>query len=334
MLIPPKLRSGDEVRVLALSRSLGGVMQQAGLTESDINLAVRTLESMGLHVSFGRHVRECNEHLTASIQHRLEDLTEALENPSVKGILAVSGGVGAVQLLEDLPWDLVRRYPKMLCGYSDIAYVCNAMLARSSLVSYYGPNFTSFMMRKGAEYTVNNFRRCLFDEGPLALEPAKTWSDDAWHKEQEKRDFLTNDGLWLVQQGEAEGRIVGGSAWCLNMLQGTAYFPSLSDVVLFLEQPGEGKATLMALDSALRSLAMQREFSQVRAVVLGRYSRSSGVNQQNLAKLIGEIPALRRLPVAANCDFGHTTPVATVPIGGRCKLLLDKDQAKLTLLEH
>ena len=93
MLIPPKLVEGDEIRVLALSRSLGGAIRQAGFTEQDVEFATGRLKSLGLTVSFGRHVNECNAHLTASLQHRLQDFHEALTRPSVKAILAVTGGI-------------------------------------------------------------------------------------------------------------------------------------------------------------------------------------------------------------------------------------------------
>jgi muramoyltetrapeptide carboxypeptidase LdcA involved in peptidoglycan recycling len=48
MHIPPKLNAGDEIRVLALSRSLGGVMQPGGFTEGDVQFAAGRLESLGL----------------------------------------------------------------------------------------------------------------------------------------------------------------------------------------------------------------------------------------------------------------------------------------------
>jgi muramoyltetrapeptide carboxypeptidase len=334
MILPPKLVSGDEIRVLALSRSLGGVVQQAGFTEGDIAFATRTLETLGLNVSFGRHVRECNAHLTASPAQRLADFDEALTNPSVKAILAVTGGVGAIQLLDGLDYERLRRHPKIICGYSDIAYLCNAIQARAGLTTYYGPNFTSFMMRAGAEYTVRQFRNCLFTAAPFDLEPADQWSDDAWHKDQEHRAFQPNDGYWPIQPGEADGIILGGSYWCLNMLQGSPYFPSLDDAVLCLEHPPEGQATLMALDSGLRALSYQPGFSKVRAIVLGRFARSGGVTRENLAALIGAIPALGGLPVAANCDFGHTTPIATLPIGGRCVVRVEPQRISMTVTIH
>lgn len=333
-LTPQKLKPGDEIRVLALSRSLAGAMQQAGFTEQDVAFAVGKLESLGLKVSFGRHVYECNTHLTASPQHRLADLQEAFANPAVKAILAVTGGIGAIQLLDGLDGRVIAVNPKVVCGYSDIGYLTNAIFARAKVVTYYGPNFTTFMMRHGADYTLDGFRKCLFDDSPFKLQPSDRWSDDAWHKDQKNRTFHANEGLWCIQPGEAEGIIIGGSFWCLNMLQGTEFFPSLNQAILFLEHPADGKATLMSLDTGLRALSLQPEFSQVRGIVLGRFARSGAVTQTNLADLIRQMPAMSHLPVIANCDFGHTTPVATLPIGGRCHLCAGTSESVIMITEH
>jgi muramoyltetrapeptide carboxypeptidase LdcA involved in peptidoglycan recycling len=326
-----KLNAGDEIRILALSRSLGGVMQAGGFMEQDVQFATGRLEGLGLTVSFGRWVRESNEHLTASPGHRLEDLHEAIADPSVRAILAVTGGVSAIQILDGIDYTLIGAHPKILCGYSDIGYLCNAIYARTGTTTYYGPNFTSFMMRKGADYTLECFRKCLFESAPFALEPAPEWSEDPWHKDQENRTFHPNEGIWPIQEGEAEGTIIGGNCWCLNMIQGSAYFPPLRNGILFLEQPAEGKATLMALDSTLRSLSFQPGFSDIRAIALGRYQSSGGVTREKLAKLVGEIPALNRMPIVANCDFGHTTPIATLPIGGECRLKVTNGIASIIL---
>lgn len=332
-MIAPKLQSGDEIRVLALSRSLGGVMQPGGLTEADVQFAVRTLESLGLRVSFGRFTSECNSHLTASPEHRLQDLHEAIQDPSVKAILAVTGGAGAIQLLDGINYELVAANPKIICGYSDIGYLCNAIFARTGLVTYYGPNFTSFMMRKGFDYTLDQFRERLFGTGGEELLPAETWSDDIWAKDQENRSFHPSQGPWVIQEGETTGTILGGAYFCFNMLQSSKFFPPLRDSVLFLESPAEGKATLISLDSGMRALSFHPDFSDVRGIVIGRFAQSGGVTRENLTSLISEIAALKHLPVLANCDFGHTTPVATLPIGGRCKLRADKNGCSIKLFD-
>jgi len=334
MLSPPRLKAGDEIRVLAISRSLGAVIQPGGFAESDVAFATKRLESMGLTVSFGRHVRECNEHLTTSPRHRLEDLNEAMISPSVKAILAVTGGMGALQIVDGIDYQEISAHPKIFCGYSDVGHVLNAILARSGVTTYYGPNFTTFMMRNGADYVLDHFKRCLFTDAPIEIEPADRWSEDAWHKDQENRNYHDADGYWAIHEGEAEGRIVGGNYWCLNMLQGSSCFPSLRETILFLESPADGKATLMELDNSLRALSLQPEFSAVRALVLGRFGSRGGVTFQNLSALIDQIPALHQVPVIANCDFGHTTPMFTLPIGGRCKVNASHHKASVMFTSH
>lgn len=334
MSFPPKLKPGDEIRVVALSRTLGGVMKWSGITERDIAFATGRLEAMELKVTFGRYVRECNEHLTASPEHRSEDLHNAVADPVVKGILAVSGGAGAIQVLDDIDYDLVAAHPKIICGYSDISYPGFAILARTGLTTYYGVHFTSFMMQQGADYMLASFRQCLFDNAPYELKPSSHWSDNNWPKDQVNRTFHVNEGYWCIQPGEAEGRSVAGSYWALNMLQGSKYFPPLRDAILFLEHPAEGRPTLIALDSCLRALAFQPAFTGVRGIVLGRYARDGRITRENLISLLHHIPALRGLPVIANCDFGHTVPMATLPNGGRCQIYASETQTRVIIQEH
>lgn len=334
LAFPAKLHSGDEIRVLALSRSLGGLMQNHAIGEADIAFARGRLESLGLRVTFGRHVMECNAHLTAPIEARLDDLHDAWADPAVKAVLAVSGGVGAIQLLDGIDYELIARAPRILCGYSDIAYLGHAFLARAGVVSYYGPNFSSFMMRQGLDYTCEQFQTCLFADSPLRLRPAGQWSDDNWAKDQDNRTFLDNDGFWAIQQGEAQGTLIGGAAFILNLLQGSNFFPPLENTILFLESPSEGKASLMSLDTNLRALTFQPQFRGVRGLIIGRYSRDGRIDRQKLAALIEAIPALADLPVVANVDFGHTTPVMTLPNGGKCRLSACRDEVEITVTEH
>jgi muramoyltetrapeptide carboxypeptidase LdcA involved in peptidoglycan recycling len=141
------------------------------------------------------------------------------------------------------------------------------------------------MMRKGFEYTMEYFQKCLCREESFSANPAEVWSDDAWVKDQDNRTFLPTDGFWPVNQGEAEGIIVGGAALSFNHLQGSKFFPSLNGTILFLESPSDGKASLMALDSCIRALCFQEDFEGVRGIVIGRYPRSSRIDHNNLTEM-------------------------------------------------
>lgn len=330
-IYPPCLRPGDEIRVLGLSRSLRGIMSYQPISDEDVAFAQARLEALQLKVSFGRHVMECNEHLLASPKQRLSDLHEAVADPAVKAILAVAGGAGALQLLDGIDYELIQAHPKVFCGYSDCAYIFNAILARAGLMTYYGPNFASLMMRHGAEYTLDGLRAVLFDASSHDMTPSSQWSDDNWVKDQAQRTFHKNEGYWAIQPGSTEGTIVGGNTEALKLLSGSRYCPILDDALLFLESPGESKASLIALDGSLRVLSYQPGFEKVRGIVIGRYPESAGISYDKLQAVITSIPAIARLPVVANVDFGHTTPVTPIPLGGRCSLVVKADDVQITL---
>ena len=55
MIIPAKLKKGDEIRAIAPSRSLSMI------SKDTINVAIKTLSELGLKVSFSKHVNECVE---------------------------------------------------------------------------------------------------------------------------------------------------------------------------------------------------------------------------------------------------------------------------------
>ncbi|USN51912.1 MAG: hypothetical protein H6731_01595 [Myxococcales bacterium] len=38
----------------------------------------------------------------------------------------------------------------------------------------------------------------------------------------------------------------------------------------------------------------------------------------------------KNIPVLANLDFGHTTPIFTIPIGGRAKI----EDSEITITQH
>ena len=72
-MTPQKLKPGDEVRVIAPSRSM------VILGEDCKQIATERLEAMGLKVTFGKYVMEADDdYLVASVEHRAEDLNEAL----------------------------------------------------------------------------------------------------------------------------------------------------------------------------------------------------------------------------------------------------------------
>lgn len=325
-VVPPKLRPGSSVRVIAPSNSLAIIPAEARAE------AEKKLSGLGLRVSFGEHAEECDDFVSSSVTARLADLHAAFADPGVDGILSVIGGYNANQLLPGIDYALAAEHPKVLCGFSDITALSNALYARAGLVGYSGPHYSSFGMKHHFSYSEAGFVACVMNDEPIELAPSPLWSDDLWYLDQEDRHLETGTDWWVLQEGGAAGAIVGGSLCTLNLLQGTPYMPSLDAAVVFAEDDDRVKP--WDFDRDLVSLLQQPAFGGVTGLVIGRFQRETGITRELLAQIVASKPELAGLPVIANVDFGHTTPIVTFPIGGTVEIRADRSAPRLTITRH
>ncbi|WP_375105414.1 S66 peptidase family protein [Paenibacillus sp. RS8] len=309
---PNKLKPGDELRIISPARSLSLIAAEQR------KIAKEQLQQLGFRISFSVNSFEKDEFVSSSIDSRIEDLHEAFLDPNVKGILTTIGGFNSNQLLRYIDYSLIAEHPKRLCGYSDITALSNAIYAKTGLVTYSGPHFSSFAMLHDNEYTTQYFRKLMMDNKEILVRPSKHWSDDEWYLDQENRVFIRNEGPFIINDGEAQGTIIGGNLCTLNLLQGTEYMPSLNNSILFLEDDYESSP--VTFDRDLQSLIHQPDFQHVKGIVIGRFQQGSRMTKNLLTKIITSKEELSDIPVIADVDFGHTSPMITFPIGGQASL--------------
>ena len=63
---------------------------------------------------------------------------------TLKAILTAIGGFNVNQILEHIDYEIIRQHPKILCGYSDITALLNAVYAKTGLITYHGAHFSTF----------------------------------------------------------------------------------------------------------------------------------------------------------------------------------------------
>ncbi len=312
------LKKGDEIRVIAPSRNI------AGIPEANIQMAKTHLEKLGFKVTFSKNIH-CEDIMESmSVAARLEDLHAAFADKNVKCILAVIGGYNSNQLLKHIDYDLIKNNPKILCGFSDLTALQNAVYAKTGLITYAGPFFITFAMKKGFDYTEDYFQKALMQNESYRIMPASLWSDDKWYLNQEDRHFETND--WqIIHPGTCAGTAIGGNLSTFRLLCGTEYLPVPDDIVLFVEDDAYTiDSDVPEFDRNLQSLIHQPWFNQVRGMVIGRFQKESHVSDEELKYIIETKSELKNIPVLAHVDFGHTNPLFTFPIGGRVVINADE----------
>ena len=321
---PKKLEKGDEIRVIAPSTSFSVISKEQR------EIAKKRLEDLGLKVTYAKNIEESDIFESSSIKSRVQDIHEAFKDKNVKAIITVLGGHNANQLLDYLDYDLIKKNPKILCGYSDITVLQAAILKKTGLVTYSGPHFATFGQKKGFGYIFEYFKKTFFQTQEFEIKDSKEWSDDQWYLDQENRTFFKNKGTKVLRKGKAKGTTIGGSLCTLNLLQGTNYMPKIENAILLLEDDYESKA--LTFDRDLQSL-LQLKNINIKAIVIGRFQRKSEMTKQKIETILLNKKELENIPILYDADFGHTSPFFTFPIGGQAEIDTSKEN-KIKIIKH
>ena len=310
-MIPPKLKKGDEIRIIAPSGSLTRVRTDV------LERSLAYLDENGFRVTYSTNCREMDSFSSSSVESRAADLHEAFADPDVKAVMACIGGFNVNQILPYIDYDLIRANPKILCGYSDITALLNAVYARTGLVTYHAPHLAALGFLREREYTHKYLTACLMNEDPISVTPSETAGS-----------------YTVLQEGTCEGEIAGGNLCTLNLLQGTPYMPDLRDKVLFIEDDNiMGDYFPYEFDRNLQSLLQVSGAESVRGIVFGRFDESCRLTENTIRAIVkGKVPA--GIPVVFGTDFGHVFPMISFPVGGRVKLSANGEGIDLRITGH
>lgn len=295
-------------------------------------LASQRFEELGLLMSYSKNAEETDQFVSSPIESRLEDIHEAFKDQSVRLIITTIGGFNSNQLLPYLDYELIKKNPKIFCGYSDITALANAIYAKTGLVTYSGPHYSSFGEKLYFDYTLEYFKRCLISEDSFKVVPSEKWSNDKWYKNQDQRELIVNSGHQVLNSGDAEGVIVGGNLRTFHYLAGTEFIPSLKDAILFVEE--DSLEDIHHFDSHLTALSQLPGFQGVRGLVVGRFEKESQIETEDLQAVVKKNKKVSNLPVIYGADFGHTEPRITFPIGGHAKISARPGNTKIEIFKH
>lgn len=253
------------------------------------------LEKLGYSYKFGTHALSKNEMTAASPQQRLADIYEFLEDDEVEAIWAIRGGYGTPQLLDLMDYSLLREYPKLIIGFSDVTALQWAIYEKTKLATVSGLVLT-LQMRL---------------ENPFLSETVDLLSGS---KTRIIPENLLPEKLMIYQNGEAEGVLLGGTLSMICALCGTPYFPADNNVILFIEDIDE---PLYKIDRLLRQLYLCGFLKKVRGLILGKFL--DGDKQNDVYPLLKTLlhPGI---PIVGNFPYGHLTESIAMPLGVHARL--------------
>lgn len=267
---------------------------------ADFDEMLVTLKELGFNLVLGEHVRDRNGYLAGNDEDRARDLMAMFKNDNIDGILCVRGGWGCNRIIDLLDYDIIKKNPKPLIGFSDITSLHNSILAKSGLVSFHGPVGTS----DWNEFTKNSFQEIVIDkrEGVYNL-PAE--EEDAF----------------VIHNGSAEGQIVGGNLTVLVGMIGSDYLPTFNDSILFLEDVGE---SVYRIDRMITQLKLAGILDRISGFIFGKCTRcDAGANSLTLQQVFNDHIKPLNIPAFYGSMISHEERNVTIPVGLRAKMNAD-----------
>ena len=280
--IPKRLESGDTVAVIATARAVDGQAVKDG---------IQIIKSWGLQVIegkslFGRH------HLFAGTdQQRLQDLQFALDHPKIKAIFCARGGYGTTRILDQLNWSGFQKFPKWICGFSDVT----GLLCQVNALGYASmhSSMPQLFNQKNAQQDYQSLKKALFD-GEVTV---------------------TANPHALNQPGKAEGTLVGGNLSLLVHLINTRSDIDTHGKILVIEDVDE---YLYQLDRMMVQLVRCGKLTSIRGLVVGHLSKMKEGDLKfgtDAAGIISSHLSGSKIPVGFGFPVGHESPNRAIPMG-------------------
>jgi len=301
-IFPKALETGDKVAFVAPA----GII----FDEEDFQRMKRVMELKGYRVVFGENVKKRWGYFSGTDRQRAADVNRMFADPEVSAIIAVRGGWGCSRILEYIDFDMIKKNPKIYCGFSDNTALQMAIYKKTGLVTFHGPNGNS----EWTEFTRRHFSSVL-DKGErtlMQIPPA------------EKSEART------IYSGKASGKLIGGNLTVLLSILGTPYMPDFTGAILFVEDIGE---QVYRIDRMLTQLKLAGILDNISGFVFGKcYECGTGSNPSfQLSEIFDQHLKPLEVPSFSGAMISHMDNIFTVPQGAEGEI--DADEQSIRLLQ-
>lgn len=313
---PAPLERGGTIRVISPSWFGGSTFVPRA------RRGVELLESLGFNVEIGEYAFGNRGHVSGTIEERIHDLHEAFAAPHVKMVLATIGGTHAADLLPHIDFDLIRNNPKILMGFSDNTILHTAFRVEAGLATLYGPGLLTDWS-ESPEMPPEALRTALHlmtSTDPLgAITSPSWWTDEFldWETGEDTRRPRaqnTNSGWNWIRRGKATGITMGGCLEVLQHFRQTSWWPDFRGAILCIETSEETPSP-EAFDVMFGDYARMGILDQIAGLLVARPYGFDEDQHERFLSYLDERVSPYQFPVVANMDFGHTTPMITMPLG-------------------
>ena len=302
-LLPSKLKIGDTIGVVAPSSPI------IGDNIDELNRAKEIVERSGFKVKYSKNIFSNTNEYSATAREKAEDINAMFADKEVKMIWCAKGGNNSNSTFEYLDYELIKKNPKIICGFSDITSITNMITEKTGLITFSGTNFKTI----ATDETDFSYKQALsrFVDSNLEFGPE-------------------NEGYITIQEGKAEGELIGGNLSLTRGMVAGKYSLDFTDKILFLEELGF-ETDPEATSNNIYYMKQNGVFDKIKGLWIGNYEHESGISLEKI--ILDVLDGEYKFPIIKSNNFGHIERKTVVPIGTKAEINTD-DDVKIKLVEN
>lgn len=302
MIIPKRLEKGDVIGVVAPSNPI------VGDNIEEIERAKEIITELGYKVKYSKNLFSNTNKYSSTAEEKAEDINEMFADKEVKMIWCAKGGENSNSTFDYLDYNLIKKNPKIICGYSDITSITNVISAKTGLVTFSGTNFKTIATDE-TEYSLMEIIKRL-EQGSLEL-------------------GTSIDSYTTIRSGYAEGELIGGNLSLMKGLVAGKYAVNFKNKILFLEELGIETGPAL-VSNHLYYMKQNRIFDQIKGLWIGNYTHESEIKLEDI--LLDTIKDEYNIPIIKSENFGHIERKTVIPIGTKA-IINTSRETKIKLVE-
>ncbi|HEY6162991.1 MAG TPA: LD-carboxypeptidase [Bacteroidia bacterium] len=290
MKIPPYLKKGDKIGIVATARKI---------SRAELQPAVDILKQWGLEPVLSENIFGEDHQFSGTDEQRAADLQRMLDDDSIRAVISARGGYGTLRIIDKLDLSKFIAHPKWVVGYSDIT-VLHSHLHALGIATLHATMPINFAKHEEATGTL---RTALFG-GPLSY-------------------FIPHHHL--NREGKAEGETIGGNLSLLYALAASKSDTSTHGKILFIEDLDE---YLYHIDRMMLNLKRSGKLSKLKGLIIGGFTdmKDNPVPFGKTAEeIIREAVEEYDYPVCFGFPAGHIEKNCALPFGTKTILEVNEN---------
>ena len=272
-------------------KTIGLISPSSPIEQETLDISIAYFKNIGCKVKVGSHVLKSGMMSAGSDIERAEDIMRFYKDPEISAIAVTRGGVGSIRTLPFLDYNIIKKNPKPLIGFSDTTALQLGIFAKTCLVSYSG--FT------GSDYSQGRLN-------DLIDTTLKSCCSQLNYK---------IDKFKTVNTGVVTAPLIGGNLMSLVNLMGTEFQPDYSGKILFIE---DVSLEPYIIDGMLSQLYVSGILNAIAGIIIGQFidcEPNKFSKQPSLDELIGSWCEKIRIPCVKEFPYGHMDDRCVLPIG-------------------